>query len=273
MAQMKISQLMYTKYVVCVMLGTVLAAACGGRASRASQPQENRKAKQMLQGIWINQDDQDVAFKVKGDTVYYADSISQPVYFQIIADTFVLHGAHEVKYPILRQTASLFVFRNLEGEEVHLSLTDDAEAASAFTARHPVALNQRQLIKRDTVMVYGDDRYHSYVQVNPTSYKVVKSSYNDDGVVVDNFYYDNIINLHVYRGSQKLFSGDFRKQQFAAKVPADFLAQAVLSDITFGSVDAQGLHYRASLVVPDTMSSFVVMITVSFKGRLSLTVA
>ncbi len=58
-----------------------------------------------------------------------------------------------------------------------------------------LALNQNTLIKRDTVVVRGDEKYHLYVQVNPTSYKVYKSSYNDDGVEVDNVYYDNIVNL------------------------------------------------------------------------------
>jgi hypothetical protein len=260
---------MKIKYIFFLMLVFVLSA-CRGKSSHRVQPQEDTKAKQMLQGIWINQDDQDVAFKVKGDTVYYPDSISQPVYFQILADTFVLHGAHEVKYPILRQTRNLFVFRNLEGETVHLTLSNDGDEASLFPTQRPVALNQRKLIKRDTVVIFNGERYRCYAQVNPTSYKVMKSTYNDDGVVVDNFYYDNIVNLHIYHGSRKLFSSDFRKQQFSSKVPSDFLNQAVLSDITLESVDASGIHYIASLVVPDSMSRFEVKITIDYKGRMTL---
>lgn len=49
----------------------------------------------MLQGIWLNDDDEDdVAFRVKGDTIYYPDSTSQPVYFYIAGDTLVMKGAN-----------------------------------------------------------------------------------------------------------------------------------------------------------------------------------
>ncbi|MBM6993251.1 MAG: DUF4738 domain-containing protein [Prevotella sp.] len=262
---------MKIKYVVLMILAVGLFG-CKNKGRQPAALQEDRKAKQMLQGIWLNEDDQDVAFQVKGDTIFYPDSTSQPVYFQIIKDTFVLHGASDIKYPILRQTPHIFIFRNQEGEEVSLVMSNNPDDAELFSDKHPKALNQNQLIKRDTVVTYGNERYHCYVQVNPTTYKVVKTSYNDDGVAVDNFYYDNIVNLHVFHGSQKLFSSDFRKQAFASKVPKDFLEQAVLSDLVFKSVDDKGIHYVASLVIPDSMSSFEVELTVSFSGRLQMAV-
>jgi hypothetical protein len=265
------TEAMKIKYVVFIIVAVALSA-CKGKSRQSAAPEEDRKAKEMLQGVWVNDDDQYVAFRVKGDTVYYPDSTSQPVYFQIVKDTFVLHGASDVKYPILRQTPHLFVFRNGEGEEVSLVLSDNPDDADYFSSKHPVALNQNRLIKRDTVVTHRDERYHCYVQVNPTTYKVVKTSFNDDGVAVDNFYYDNIVNLHVYHGSRKVFSSDFRKQAFASKVPADFLAQAVLSDLVFRRVDDSGIHYTALLVIPDSMSSFEVELVVGFDGRLQLRV-
>ncbi len=248
-------------------------SSCRNKETGASAPQEDLKAKQMLQGIWINDGDQDVAFRVEGDTIYYPDSTSQPVYFQIFRDTFVIHGARDIKYPILRQSAHLFVFRNASGEEVRLMLSDNKDDESLFPENHAIALNQQQLIKRDTVVTNGDDRYHAYVQINPTSYKVTRTVMNDDGVAVDNFYYDNIINLHVYKGAQKIYSSDFRKQMFAKTVPADFLEQAVLSDMTLGKTDQTGLHFVASLVVPDTMSSYEVDITIGYNGQMTMHVA
>ena len=83
-----------------------------GREKAQEARQEDLGAKKMLQGIWVDEDEQDVAFKAKGDTIYYPDSTSQPVYFQIFDDTLVLHGANEAKYPIVKQTRHLFVFRN-----------------------------------------------------------------------------------------------------------------------------------------------------------------
>ena len=91
-------------------------------------------------------------------------------------------------------------------------------------------------------------------------------------MAVDNIYHDNIINLNVYHGSVKLFSGDFRKQQFAGKVPREALSQSILSDLTLRSVDESGIHYVASLMIPDSMSSFEVMVTVGFDGRMSMRV-
>lgn len=58
--------------------------------------------------------------------------------------------------------------------------------------------------------------------MNPTTYKVYKSSYNDDGVQVDNVYYDNIVNIHVYHGANRVFSRDFHKKDFLKVVPAEF---------------------------------------------------
>ncbi|MGI6242340.1 MAG: DUF4738 domain-containing protein [Prevotella sp.] len=246
--------------------------SCKDNNSKSNVPQEDTKAKQMLQGIWINEESQSVVFRVKGDSVFYPDSTIQPVSFQIFKDTFVLHGANDVKYPIQKQTPHLFIFHNQNGDEVKLTLSNDAEDETLFSDRHPRALNQNQLIKRDTVVLYGDERYHCYVQVNPTSYKVAKSTYNDEGVEVYNFYYDNIVNLHIFHVNRKIFSSDFHKSDFKSIVPQKFLEQAVFSDLVFRAIDAEGVHYVASLVIPDSMSSFEVEVIVSFDGKLRMSV-
>ncbi len=267
------------KPVVFLLIVALLAGVSACRKEKGAAealPQEDAEAKQLLQGIWVDEDQQDVAFKAQGDTIFYPDSTSQPVYFQIFGDTLVLHGANDVKYPIIRQTRTLFVFRNQNGDDVKCVLSDDPDDASFFSKSRPQALsiNQGKLIKRDTVVAYKDERYHCYVQVNPTSYKVVSQSYNDEGVEVDNVYYDNIINLNVYHGAKKLFGGDFRKQQFAGKAPAQFLRQGVLSDMTLRACDDEGIHYVASLIIPGAgMSSYQVEIVVSYQGKLSMRAA
>lgn len=255
----------------------ILALVCSMVSCRNSKdqkeqaPEENKAAKQMLQGIWVDEDQQDVTFKAKGDTIYYPDSTSLPVYFQIVDDTLVLHGANVVKYPILKQTRHLFVFKNQNGDEVRCVLSDDPDDASFFSENRPQALNQGELIKRDTVVTYGDERYHCYVQINPTTYKVISPTYNDDGVEVDNVYFDNIINLNVYHGAKKLFGGDFRKQQFDGKAPERFLKQGILSDMTLRNCDENGIHYIASLIIPGTsMTSYQIEITVGYNGQMRM---
>lgn len=250
--------------------------SCRKKNGNDVMPEENLSAKKMLQGIWVDEDGQNVAFKASGDTIFYPDSTSQPVYFQIVDDTLVLHGVNMTKYAIIRQTSHLFVFRNQNGDDVKCVLSEDPDDAAFFSKERPLALsvNQGQLIKRDTVVMYGDERYHCYVQVNPTTYKVVSQSYNTDGVVVDNVYYDNIINLNVYRGAQKLFGADFRKQQFVGEIPEQYLRQGILSDLLFDRCDEQGIHYVASLIIPGaSMSSYQVEVVITYAGKLCFVAA
>ena len=143
----------------------ILALLCAATAIVACAPktpknegkvEEDKVAKQMLQGIWINADDESVAFKVKGDTIYYPDSTSSPAYFQIFRDTLVIHGADDtVKYPIVKQAPHLFMFNNSNGETVKLTLSEDALDKFQFDNNKAQVLNQNQLIKRHTCFVRG----------------------------------------------------------------------------------------------------------------------
>lgn len=252
-----------------VLLASCLLASCNKQKGHQESivPKENKTAKSLLQGIWINEDSEDIAFRAKGDSIFYPDTTSIPVAFQVIGDTLVLQGANVVKYPIEKQAAHLFVFKNQNGETVRLVKSENPDDVYAFEGKQPQPINQRQLIKRDTVVVYGKDRYHCYVQVNPTTYKVMKTSYNDEGVEVQNIYYDNIVHMGVFKGGTKLFSSNFYKNDFKAKVPAEFLSKCVLSDLVFNNIDAEGVHYNALLGIPDSPTSFVVEVLVSLNGK------
>ena len=82
----------------------LLLSACGGEQKQnAPEVKEDLKAKQLLQGIWLDDDAGDVVFKIHGDTIFYPDTTSMPVAFKVLADTLVLNGAKSSKYPILKQ--------------------------------------------------------------------------------------------------------------------------------------------------------------------------
>lgn len=228
---------------------------------------ENKEAKQMLQGIWLNEDSESIAFRAKGDTIVYADSTVMPVRFSIVGDTLVLQGANTMKYAIVKQLPHLFVFKNQNGETVRLVKSENPDDAYAFDLRKPQPLNQRQLIKRDTVAMWQGERFHCYTQVNPTTYKVVKTSYNSEGVGVESIYYDNIVHLSFFRGGQKLYSSNFYKTDFKELVPSDFLINSVLSDILFLRMDAEGAHFQAVLAIHDSPSSYLVGITLTYDGK------
>ena len=93
---------------------------------------------------------------------------------------------------------------------------------------------------------------------------------NDDGVEVDNVYYDNIVNVNIYRGASKIFGRDFRKEDFDGQVPHEFLKQAILSDIVLKKVDTDGLHYRVVLAMPDSSVSYQVEIIISLEGKMTI---
>ncbi len=254
-----------------LLLGSLaILSGCKSKADGGSTFQEDVAAKKMLQGVWLNDDENDVAFRVKGDTIYYPDSTSQPAYFYVLSDTLVMRGGKEVKYPVVKLADHLLVFKNQNGDVVKLEKTNDSSYLRQFGRRHPVVLNQNRVIKRDTVVDFGQERYHLYIQVSPTTYKVYKNTYNDDGVEVDNVYYDNIVNINVYHGSEKVFSRDFQKKDFSSAVPASFLGQAVLSDIVFDKVDSQGIHYQAVLAMPDSSLSYQVEVVISFSGKMKV---
>lgn len=244
--------------------------ACGQRGNDRKEEvvQENLEAKKNLQGIWLDDDGDDVAFRIKGDSVFFPDSTSMPAYFRVEKDSFVVVGGNTVKYHIVKQTPHLFVFVNQNGERVKLVKTDDESYLDLFAPKTFLAVNQNRIVKRDTVLYHGAEKYHCYVQVNPTTYKVVKSTFNDDGVEVGNVYYDNIVNLGVFNGARRLFSSDFRKQDFQKNIPSDILRQLVLSDITFNKANEEGMHFYAVLVIPETSISYIVELVVTYDGKI-----
>jgi len=100
--------------VIAIVLTTV---ACGNRKVNTGKAlSEDLTAKKMLQGVWLDEDEEDPAFRVIGDTIFYPDSTSQPVYFQIVKDTLILHGSNMVKYQILKQAPHFFMFKNQNGD-------------------------------------------------------------------------------------------------------------------------------------------------------------
>lgn len=263
-----------SSFVFLVVLSVALIlASCKKDAAKVDVPvvEEDKEAKAMLQGIWVNDDDGTVAIKVKGDTVIYADSTDAPVAFAIINDSLVMRGYNERRYAIVKQSEHVFQFINANGEIVKLVKSENEADNYAFEGHTTMTFNQNQLIKRDSVVFAGSHKYHYYVQVNPSTYKVVCTSYNDDGVQVDNVYYDNIINLCVYEGSQRIFSSDIHRQDFKKYVPADYLQQAVLSDVTLDRTTNQGnLEFLASVCSPNAYTSYAVRLTVTPEGKLMM---
>ena len=143
---------------------------------RHSRTYRRPEGKTTFQGIWVDSDEENVVFKVKGDTIYYPDSLSQPIKFAIYGDTLELKSANDSKYAILKQSAHIFEFKNSNGDIVKLIKGEDPSFELQFANKKPTSVNQNKTIKSDTILFCNNERYHSYIQVNPTTYKVFKTS-------------------------------------------------------------------------------------------------
>jgi hypothetical protein len=240
----------------------LLMTGCGSSSGR---PKESKEAKQLLQGIWVDEGTDEVLFKLQGDSVYYPDSTSMPAYFMVAADTLYIGSTS--RFHIEKHAEHVLWIQNEEGELIKLHKDDDPDDDEEFLEHQVQTLTE--VVKRDTVVFYNSERYRLYFAINPTKYKVTLNTVNEDGMEVENVYYDNIIHLSIFKGSTELFSRDFRKPQYEKKVPAQFLTQSILNDMEYEKTDAQGFHVNASLCTPGNASCYRVEHVISFDGKLT----
>lgn len=258
------------KYLIVAVLAMLfIIAGCHQKSEQNVKVTENEEAKTILQGIWLDEVSDDVIFKVKGDTIFYPDTTSMPAYFKIVRDTLII-GDSDNKYPVIKQSANLFWFKNSNGDMIKLVKSDNPADTLAFAHKKAEVQTVVDKLKTDTVVIYNGERYHCYIAINPTTYKVVKTTYTDDGMKVDNIYYDNIIHISIYHGTEKLYSRDFNKGMFSAFVPTHFLTQAVLSNIEYSKVDLHGFHFNSIVCIPDGDSCYMLDTNITFDGNMSM---
>ena len=251
---------------ICLLAAALVGCHQGGKSDVAV---ESKEAKEMLQGVWVDEETGDVSFRVKGDTIYFSEATSMPAYFRIVGDS--LEVGSGTTYGIVKQTPHLFWFNNLNGDVVKLQKSDDPIVEEEFVSDTPYQiLTVTEQIKKDSVVMHNGERYHWYVAINPTKYKVEKRSFNEDGLEVTNVYYDNIMHISVFHGARQIFSSDFRKQMYSKLVPASFLEQAILGNMEFSHIDASGLHFSATLCVPDGASCYLVDTKVAYTGQMTM---
>ncbi|EXZ24213.1 putative lipoprotein, partial [Bacteroides fragilis str. S13 L11] len=101
------------KYIATLLL-TVLFVACNnGKGQQPSEENEDPKAKEILQGIWLDDETETPLMRIIGDTIYYSDAQSAPVYFKILKDTLYTYGKDVTHYQIDKQSEYSFWFHSL----------------------------------------------------------------------------------------------------------------------------------------------------------------
>lgn len=229
---------------------------------------EDRAAKAKLQGIWVDDEGECVQFRATGDSIYYPGEESQPLYFKIKDNQLIICGVDTISYHIDRLDENFFWFRSITEETIKLHRSQYALDSLEFNdgPREPIALYD-EVVKKDSVVMYAGHRYRGYVYINPSTMRVQKTSYNENGMKIEQAFYDNVIHICVYEGKKSLYARDFTKKDFEAVVDPDFLSNAILGDMDFIGVKKDGFWYEASLCIPDEASCYQVYIQVSYDGK------
>ncbi|WP_294480145.1 DUF4738 domain-containing protein [uncultured Bacteroides sp.] len=258
---------------VAISLVAIFFVACSGNKNQDSPKQEKEdfSAKEMLQGIWLDDETESPLMRVEGNTIYYSDSQSAPIAFKIIRDTLYTYGNDTSYYKVDKQAEHIFWFHSITDNVIKLHKSEDPNDSLSFIRQELSIPTYTEVTKRDSVVTYNGTRYRAYVYINPSKLKVLKTTYSEDGISMDNVYYDNVMHICVYEGKKSIFASDITKQLFDKVVPTDFLTQAILSDTRFEKVDRNGFHYQAILAIPESSIYSIADIVVSFDGNLAIT--
>jgi len=260
-------------------IGTFLLAMLVGctshsQAQASKEEKENMEAKQQLQGLWMDDLTNTPVFRVQGDTIYYSDASIAPVPFKVVRDSLKTYGSQTTSYHIEKQNEYALSIQSTLGDMLHLRKAENTvDSISFIQTTEEILQPADEVLKKDRIIFYNNVRYRGYVYINPSQTKVIQRAISDDGLEVDNIYYDNIIHICVYEGRKELFSQDIHKEAFAGIIQDDFLQRGVLSDMDFVDVNAQGYLYQATVCIPNGASCYLVNLHISFDGEITYELA
>lgn len=250
----------------------MLLALCIGacRQSSDTSAREDRQAKEMLQGIWTDDGNDNAIFMAKGDSIFFPDSSSQPAKFWIYGDSLYVKGNDTNHYLITRQDKHLFKFINGMGDEVKLVKDDSGALLGQFNVDRPYAMNILRTTSSDSLFHAEGSRWEVRVSIQPTSDKVIKSDYNDIGIEVDNLYLDNSARVTLLFDGVVVYSHEFSKPEFERFLPKDMIQKSILRDMQLERADASSVFLTATLGIPDAASSYVVETRIQRDGKTSM---
>ena len=259
-----------------IALLSFLCFSCGGGKqnsgdSKGSSSKEDVKAKERLQGIWVDDNTDIPLFMIKGDSLYFADSQSLPLYFMIVKDSLYIYGHEKLSYRVDHLTEFRFWFHSLSDDLVKLYRSENELDSVFFTTEviDPIPI-YTSVVQKDSVVFYKDTRYRGYVYINPSNKRVTKTSYTEEGLSQELVYFDNVIHICVYEGKKELYAQDITKDLFQDLIDDEFYGQSILSDMDFLGVDSKGYHYLASICIPESVICNVIKITISFNNEVTL---
>lgn len=229
-------------------------------------------AHELLQGVWADDETDMPVFRFSQDTIFFAGEDRRPMSFRVIKDSLHIMGYDTLVYRIAKQSESEFWLQTVTDEIMQLHKSENEEDVLAFEAKNslqPSETKQEQ-IKKDHVIVFNGKRYRGYVFINPTSKKVIRTLLDENGIGLEQVYYDNVIHICVYDGKKELYGRDIDKDMLADVIPSENESSVILADMDFVSVDSNGYHYQATVEIPDTSISYLVNLNISYQNELTI---
>lgn len=261
------------KNIVLVLCSCVVLGSCAPKqAEREVRQQSETDARVLegLQGVWLDDNTEYPLFKIAGDSIYYTGQNNVPQHFALVNDTLMVYGVQTVCYPVRKRTEYAIHFVTPQGDLVSLHKSDMDSAY--YVESVPEVEQPVEVIQKDSVILFEGERYRGYAYINPTGIKVVRPGISEEGLSVDNVFYDNIIHICVYQGTRCLYSKDIKRPMFTGLVPDDFLNNSILSDMNFVEVNAEGYVFEATLCMPDGPTCYNIHLIVSKEGELEFRV-
>lgn len=247
-------------------------ASCHQGGSLLLHMSEDKVAKQLLQGVWLDEVSDMPLILFEGDSLHYAYPNATPVAFKIILDSIYLLGLDTISYKIVRQGENTFWLQTEADDLMKLYRSQEEEDKLAFLPPKIVedvkAIQEK--VQKDSIIVYDGVRYRGYVFINPSKYKVVRQILDENGIAVERVYFDNIIHICVYEGATELYGRDVDKKLFSDFIDPEVLSVAILSDMDFINVDDEGYHYKATLSIPESPALYYMSLTISPQGQLQI---
>ena len=200
--------------VLSVTLFVFLIAACTGSVEKKEEKAEderNQLIMQYLQGIWVDDNTGLPMLKIKNDSIFLASQVNAPFCFSISGDTLQAKSSEQTTYRIVKIEEHVFQFYTSLGDLVSLHKSDTDTIPFGY---QPVAKPEKKVIEKDSVFYFQGKRYRGYAYINPSTKKVFRPTVTEEGMIVDNVYYDNIIHICVYQGKQCLYAKDIEKEMY-----------------------------------------------------------
>lgn len=261
---------LYMNRIYTLLACIILLASCTNQSRKETElEKEDLYAKELLQGIWIDEMTEIPILQIEGDTLNYINESVHPVAFKIIGDTLKTFGQRTSSYHIEKQSESTFWIQSVTGDIIQLYKADIPIESFLSQESSVLPASDPEVIEKDEVVYYNNIRYRGYVYINPTHIKVVQPELTEEGLHVENVYYDNIIHICVYEGKNKLFGKDIKKQEFEHLIPADYYQRAILSDMDFIGVTGEGYQYQATLCIPNHASCYLIHLSIHTDGEIS----